>query len=181
MNGATAAPGRVPDFDLELDAIVTAARTAKMGSDHQRAMARRLAEEGFAISVRLGQARDRCEAALSTAQRLAQESRDIRAAAVADDAWPRFFVVHGRVDGERVRALWSRGCLQASGALRTRGELLASMGETFCVERGEPVVSASLLDPLAAMLTLIRSCDHLDEASFGPLLHRRSIVRYRSS
>jgi len=181
MTVATAGPRRTIDFESELDAVRAAARSAKGVSTVRRSTAQRLAQEGFAISVRLDETKYRSEAALSAARRLALESRAIRAAGTAAAAWPRYFVVHGRIEGERVRASWFCGSLHATSALRSRGELLVSMGETFCVDRGKPVVPASLVDPLAAMLTLIRSCDELDDASFGPLHHERSLVRLGSS
>jgi hypothetical protein len=131
---------------------------------------RRIADSDFdAVARRAESAIVEAEATRCLARGLAQQSRELRVANAAAQ-WPRFFVVHGWVEGERVRASWFRGSLKASSALRTRADLLVRMGETFCVPRRDGVLEAGLDEPLAAMLTFVRSCDRLDAASFGPLI-----------
>jgi hypothetical protein len=46
---------------------------------------------------------------------------------------------------------------------------MAALGETFSIHEYAPVVQASLLEPLPALPTMIRSCDTLEDASFGPI------------
>jgi len=114
----------------------------------------------------------RAEAALersSAVQRFSRELVEASRAMRFDPTWPRYFVIHGRVDGQRVRASWFRNTLHAGRLIRQRAQVVIGMGETFHIHDEGPIVVASLVDPLAAMLTLIRSCDSLDDATFGPI------------
>jgi hypothetical protein len=90
-----------------------------------------------------------------------------------------FLLPQKDVDGARVRASWFRGELLATTALRTRADLLMRMRETFQIERGGLTVDAGLDEPLAAMLTRIRGCDHLVNASFGPFGEARGPLHYQ--
>lgn len=83
--------------------------------------------------------------------------------------WPRFFVLHGRLDAQPVKACWFCGSLLATPVLRARAELLVALGESFNADSESPTVEADLDRPLAAMLTLIRACDQVKDARFGPL------------
>ena len=95
--------------------------------------------------------------------------------------WPGFFVVRGSIGEQRVRAAWFCGGLEATTALRVRADLLVRLGETFQTQREGPIVLAGLEEPLAAMLTVIRSCDRLLDARFGPVEPRQLGVRYQRS
>lgn len=86
-----------------------------------------------------------------------------------ETSWPRVFVVHGEIEGKTVRAVWSRGSLVCSAALRQRGELLVAMGEEFGLEPGGPVLPAGFEDPAAAMLTFMRACDRVNKVQFSPV------------
>jgi hypothetical protein len=145
------------------------------------ASARQITRSDLAAAMsRADLARERSEAALRLARQLIETSHELRSEAGAGaTVWPRYFVVHGSLDGSRVRASWFRGSLQATSLLRSRAELLVAMGESFRVDNEHgPVVVAALDDSLAAMLTIVRACDRIDAVSLGPLVGLR---RVRSS
>jgi hypothetical protein len=140
------------------------------------ASARQITRSDLAAAMsRADLARERSEAALRLARQLIETSQALRSEAGAT-AWPRYFVVHGSLDGSRVRASWFRGSLQATSLLRSRAELLVAMGESFRVDNEHgPVVVAALDDSLAAMLTIVRACDRIDAVSLGPLVGLRRV------
>lgn len=100
------------------------------------------------------------------AQELILRSRQLRAGI---NGSPRFFVLHGSVENRSVRASWFRGHLLASPTLRLRADMLVDLGERFVSEPGAPEVVASLSAPGAALLTLVRSCDHVKLVKLGPM------------
>lgn len=112
------------------------------------------------------------EGAVARARRAVAESR--RLLPESTPAHPRYFVVRGGLDGEPVRAVWTRRGLLASRTLQRRGELLVSMGERFEAPERGAVVAADLGQPLPALLTLLRACDRVENVVFGPLPPGRS-------
>lgn len=113
-------------------------------------------------------ARAGAAAASGRARALLRESHRLRWP--TEISWPRMFVVRGEIEGKTVRAVWSRGTLVCSSALRRRGELLVAMGEEFGLEPGGPVLAAGFDDPAAAMLTLMRACDQVSVVQFSPVV-----------
>lgn len=107
----------------------------------------------------------RAEFGCHHAQRLVAETRVLR----GPTAWPRVFVVRGEVEGRPVRAAWCRDSLVCSNALLKRASLLVAMGEEFGDGSSGERVSASLEQPIPAMLTFMRACDHVRTIQFGPL------------
>lgn len=107
-------------------------------------------------------------AAAHRAEVLVRESQRLRWP--TEISWPRMFVVRGEVEGRKVRAVWSRGSLVCSSALLERGEVLVAMGEEFGLDSGGPVLVAGFDDATAAMLTLMRACDHVHTVQFSPVI-----------
>lgn len=131
-----------------------------------------LRDDSAALRRRASDACRRAEEAVRRAGRLMARSRQILDEAATGS--PRYFVLRGGLDDERVRAVWSRGGLVVSESLRRRGELLVSMGEEFEDPDRGVVVRAALDDSLPAMLTLLRACDRVESVVFGPLPPRRA-------
>lgn len=111
----------------------------------------------------------RARDALSRAGELVAESRSLCPA----HNCPRYFVVHGEVDGRPARAVWSRFGLLATEALARRGAVLVAIGEEFADPRGSSI-RADLSQPAPALLTLVRACDRVSFVQFGPLVEARS-------
>lgn len=113
-------------------------------------------------------ARARAISALS--RDLVEQSRRLRSTSGQLPEGPRFFVVHGEIQGRSVRASWFRGSLSATGTLLQRMHLLVALGEEFAPESGQgDVVAAGLAEPGPAMLTSVRACDRVRMVRFGPL------------
>jgi hypothetical protein len=123
-------------------------------------------EQRAHLLSRAASARVRAKVTSLQSQQLVLQSRVLRR---RDGCWPRFFALQGRVGEHSVRASWSRGHLLASRELLRRAEMLVDLNERFVSESGRPMVEASLDDPVAALLTLIRSCDDVKLVTLGPL------------
>ena len=82
------------------------------------------------------------------------------------------FRIAGTVEDLPMVARWVRGHgLLCPEPLRRRAEVVVAMGETFGDHEG-PLVTASLTEPTAAMLTVLRSLSRVTsiEIEGGPLI-----------
>jgi hypothetical protein len=120
--------------------------------------------------VRAEQVRARALDVTAVAQRLILESRALRTQAPGGAASLRFFVLHGGVEGNPVKAWWLAGTLTTSRELRDRAELLVHLDERFELGPGDLSIAAALDDPLAALLTLVRACDRIRSVLVGPVM-----------
>lgn len=120
------------------------------------------------VQVRVQRAADavaRAEVACRRAAALVEDAKRIRDRC-RSRSMPRYFVVHGEIDGTTEWARWSHGTLSVSEPLRQRAHMLIGLNEVF--DGGQSVIEADLESAFPALLTLIRSCDEVKDLRFGP-------------
>ncbi len=126
-----------------------------------------VATESPAVLARAERACGRAQDLRDRAVELTSSSRRLRQARSRTAL--RYFVLHGDVAGQQVRAVWSRGALMATAELRRRGDVVVALGERFEVPDTDRTIAADLTRPAAALLTMIRACDRVHDVAFGPV------------
>lgn len=126
-----------------------------------------LSVTGSSVSDRAADAREHAHELVATSRDLRARRREFRTR-LSQEGWPRFFTVHGEIDGRFVQASWYRTLLGASDELMARAQLIVSVGDHFGEHGSGSHVIASLDEPLPALLTFIRACDQTHKVVFGP-------------
>jgi hypothetical protein len=122
-----------------------------------------LVREGLAMGER-----GRHDTAMPRAMELCARNAALSAESSQQDPLdePSWFRVTGWVDGEPVQVVWSRGRYHCGKALLDRAALVVAMGDEF-TDGAERRITATLDDPLAALLTFIRACDKIEHVGLS--------------